>query len=138
MSREMLKRYKKNKKEIQELENLIEEQKRKKEKLRVVSGKVMKSSDEFPYIQQNITVEMVEPENGSRIDDRIREYEEEKAELQKEVEEAENYIRKMPRGTEKRICVMFFLDGSTQEEIAYTMGYSQGRVSQIIKKICED
>ena len=84
MSREMLKRYKKNKKEIQELKNLIEEQKRKKEKLRVVSGKVMKSSDEFPYIQQNITVEMVEPENGSRIDDRIREYEGEKAELQKE------------------------------------------------------
>ena len=33
---------------------------------------------------------------------------------------------------------MFFLDGSTQEEIAYTMGYSQGWVSQIIKKICED
>lgn len=138
MSREMLKRYKKNKKEIQELKNLIEEQKRKKEKLRVVSGKVMKSSDEFPYIQQNITVEMVEPENGSRIDDRIREYEGEKTELQKEVEEAENYIRAMQRGTEKRICEMFFLDGSTQEEIAYTMGRSQGWVSQIIKKICED
>ena len=138
MSREVLKRYKKNKKDIQELENLIEKQKRKKEKLRVVSGKVMKSGDEFPYIQQNITVEMVEPKNGSRIDDRIRGYEEEKAEMQKEMEEAENYIRAMQRGTEKRICEMFFLDGSTQEEIAYTIGYSQGRVSQIIKKICED
>ena len=41
------------------------------ENVQVVSGKVTKSSDEFPYIEEHMTVEMPDPKKADRIKKRI-------------------------------------------------------------------
>ena len=50
MNREQLSKYKKNKRDIENLDGIIAKLQERLDAVPVVSGKVTKSSDEFPYI----------------------------------------------------------------------------------------
>ena len=124
MKREQLNRYKKNKREIERLKEVIEKLQERIDDIPVVSGKVTKSSDEFPYIEQHIQVEMKKPEVLTPLKRRIREKEKKKDELTKQNEDVEKYIENIPEGIAKSIFEMVYLDGMTQNEVAEYLGYT--------------
>ncbi|MFR5585443.1 MAG: sigma factor-like helix-turn-helix DNA-binding protein [[Clostridium] scindens] len=55
------------------------------------------------------------------------------SEIAREMRMVEEYIEGMPEGIDKQIFEMVYLDGMTQTEAGESVGYTQGRVSQIIK-----
>ena len=59
MDREQLNKYKKNKRDIENLDGIIAKLQDRLDAVPVVSGKVTKSSDDFPYIEEHVQV-MVE------------------------------------------------------------------------------
>lgn len=138
MNREKLNRHKKNKRELALIERQLERLQKRLESVETVSGKVTKSGDDFPYIEEHVTVQMAEPKAASAIKDRIREKEDRRGQLLSEIGEVESFISGIPDGIEKQVMEMVYLDGENQYDTADALGITQGRVSQIIKKICEN
>ena len=138
MNREKLNRHKQNKIELALIERQLDKLYERLEGVETVSGKVTKSGDDFPYIEERITVQMAEPKAATAIKDRIRAKESRREKLQAEIEEVQDFIERLPEGIEKQVLEMVYLDGENQYGTADALGITQGRVSQIIKKICEN
>ena len=138
MDRKQLKKYKSNKRRIAGIKKTIDKLVEQLDNVPVVPGKVTKSGDEFPYIERHIKVIMEEPKEATRFKERIREKREDLGRLEQETEEVEKYIEQLPVGMKKEIFEMVYLDGMTQEAVAVIVGYSKGRVSQIISETIKD
>lgn len=138
MDRKRLNRHKSNKRELELIEKQLDRLYERLENVETVSGKVTKSGDDFPYIEEHVTVQMAEPKAATAIKDQIREKEARQMVLQKEVEQVEDFIDALPDGIEKRVMEMVYLDDMTQRETADAVGYTQARVSQIIHGISKD
>lgn len=76
MNREQLNKYKKNKRDIENLDGIIAKLQERLDAVPVVSGKVTKSSDDFPYIEEHVQVRVEEPKAATALKMRI--YEKEK------------------------------------------------------------
>ena len=135
MNREQLSKYKKNKRDIENLDGIIAKLQERLDAVPVVSGKVTKSSDDFPYIEEHVQVRVEEPKAATALKMRIYEKEKRKDQLIRENEKVEKYIAVMPDGTAKDIFEMGFLDGMTQREAAECVGSTQARISQILKDL---
>ena len=133
MDRQQLNRYKKNRREINTLTEVIKKLQDRLDEVPVVSGKVTKSSDDFPYIEEHVQVRMQEPKAATSLKTRIQEKEKRIEQLTQENEKVEKYIASMPGGTGKEIFEMIFLDGMTQKEVGESVGYTQSMVSKVIK-----
>ena len=138
VDKKMLKRHKKNKKELEILEKTLDRLHAQLEKVPTVSGKITKSSDDFPYIEEHMTVRMAEPKAATAIKERIRHNEDRKKKLMKEIEAVENFIDGLPEGCDKRIMEMVYLEDMSQEDVAELVGYTKGRISQIISSLVKD
>lgn len=92
MNREQLSKYKKNKRDIENLDGIIAKLQERLDAVPVVSGKVTKSSDDFPYIEEHVQVRVEEPKAATALKMRIREKEKRKDQLIQENEEVEKYI----------------------------------------------
>ena len=73
MKRELLNRYKQNKRELALIDRQLDRLQGRLESVPEVSGKVTKSGDDFPYIEEHVTVRMAEPKTATAIKDRILE-----------------------------------------------------------------
>ena len=133
MDRQQLNRYKKNRREINTLTEVIKKLQDRLDEVPAVSGKVTKSSDDFPYIEEHVQIRMQEPKAATSLKTRIREKEKRIEQLTQENEKVEKYIASMPGGTGKEIIEMIFLDGMTQKEVGESVGYTQSMVSKVIK-----
>lgn len=138
MNREKLNRHKQNKRELALIERQLDRLYERLENVVTVSGKVTKSGDDFPYIEEHVTVQMAEPKAATAIKAQIREKEDRQRAIQREIAQVEDFIDALPDGIEKRVMEMVYLDGESQYDAADALGITQGRVSQIIKKICEN
>lgn len=138
MDKECLKRYRANRRELLSLERTLERLYAQLEDVPDVSGKVSKSSDDFPYIEQHVTVQMQEPKKASEIKDRIRKKEKRHKALLADMAEAERIIMKMPEGLSRQILEMVYLEGMSQQEVGEVVGYTQSMVSKIIKTAMKD
>ena len=138
MDRKRLNRHKSNKRELALIEKQLDRLYERLENVETVSGKVTKSGDDFPYIEEHVTVQMAEPKAATAIKDQIREKEDRQRAIQREIAQVEDFIDALPDGIEKRVMEMVYLDGESQYDAADALGITQGRVSQIIKKICEN
>ena len=134
----MLKRHKRNKKELEILEKTLERLYAQLEEVPTVSGKVTKSSKDFPYIEEHMTVRMAEPKAATAIKDRIREREARQKVLQNEIEEVEDFIAGLPEGIEKSVLELVYLEDMSQADAADQVGYTKGRISQIISSMVKD
>lgn len=134
MTKELFGRHKKNKKELERIDRELYRLYGRLEDVQIVSGKVTKSSDDFPYIEEHISVEVPEPTESTKIKKRIREKEIRRKKVLAEIEEVESFIDQMQEGLDKQIFEMVYLDGMTQREVGDSVGYTVGRVSQIIKE----
>lgn len=138
MNREKLNRHKQNKRELALIERQLDRLYERLENVETVSGKVTKSGDDFPYIEEHVTVQMAEPKAATAIKDQIREKEARQRAIQREIAQVEDFIDALTDGIEKRVMEMVYLDGESQYDAADVLEITQGRVSQIIKKICEN
>lgn len=138
MDRKRLSRHKSNKRELALLERQLDRLYERLENVETVSGKVTKSGDDFPYIEEHVTVQIAEPKAATAIKDQIREKEDRKRAIQREIAQVEDFIDALPDGIEKRVMEMVYLDGESQYDAADVLEITQGRVSQIIKKTCEN
>lgn len=138
MDKKCLKRYRANRRELLSLERTLERLYAQLEDVPEVSGKVSKSSDNFPYIEQHVTVQMQEPKKASEIKDRIRKKEKRHKALLADMAEAERIIMKMPEGLSRQILELVYLEGMSQQEVGEVVGYTQSMVSKIIKTTMKD
>lgn len=138
MDKKCLKRYRANRRELLSLERTLERLYAQLEDVPDVSGKVSKSSDDFPYIEQHVTVQMQEPKKASEIKDRIRKKEKRHKALLADMAEAERIIMKMPEGLSRQILELVYLEGMSQQEVGEVVGYTQSMVSKIIKTAMKD
>lgn len=136
MDKKTLKKYGWNKGRIQRLDELIEILCEKD--IAVVHGKVTGSIQNFPYTEVRTTVEMYDPIENDKVNAEIREKQAEKIKLQKECDEVEEYISSIPDRGIKEIFELSFLGGKKQWEVAKAVGYSRGRISQIISGYLKD
>lgn len=138
MNRELLNRYKPNKRELTLIDRQLDRLDDQLENVPEVSGKVTKSSKDFPYIEEHMTVRMAEPKAATAIKDRIREKEARQQELMAEIREVEEFISSLPNGMERNILEMVYLEDMSQRDAAEMTGYSYGRISQIISGTIKD
>lgn len=138
MDREKLNRHKQNKRELALIERQLDKLYERLEGVETVSGKVTKSGDDFPYIEEHITVQMAEPKAATALKDRIREKEARREKLLAEIEEVEDFIAGLLEGIEKQVLEMVYLENMSQRDAAEAVGYTQARVSQIIRGAVKD
>lgn len=136
MDKERLKKHKKNKDRLKRIDEKIEELCGRE--VQVVSGKVTGSSKDFPYTEVRTSVLMYEPYENDRINKRIREYQAERLVLLQEVEEVDQYIEGIKDSEVREIFELSFVEGKKQREVADAIGYSRGRISQIISEYLKD
>lgn len=136
MDKGRLKKHKKNKDRLKRIDEKIEELCGRE--VQVVSGKVTGSSKDFPYTEVRTSVLMYEPYENDRINKRIREYEAERLVMLQEVEEVDRYIEGIKDSEVREIFELSFVEGKKQREVADAIGYSRGRISQIISEYLKD
>lgn len=136
MTREKIRKYKANKIEFQRVERSLAKLEKRLSSVPDVSIKVQKSSDEFPYIEEHVTVRAQEPKEATKLKERIANKEAYRDKLAADLDEVEKYIDEMPEGTKKEIFEMVYIDGMTQGEAADYFGYTQARISQIVNSVC--
>ena len=54
------------------------------------------------------------------------------------ITKVENFFDGLSEGIEKQIMEMVYLEGMNQSEVADMLGYTKGRISQIISRITKD
>lgn len=128
----IFRKYQKNKRELALIDVSLAKLNTQLEKVPVVSGKVTKSSDDFPYIEEHMTVEMAEPKEACRIREKISRKEARRSVVVQEMLEVEEYIEEMPEGTDKQIFEMVFLDGMTQREVGEVLSLERSGISKRI------
>lgn len=137
MNREKLNRHKQNKRELALIDKQIDRLYDRLEEVPEVKGKVSGSSKSFPYIETHTTVRMAEPKAATAIKDRIREKEIRQQQLMREIDEVRDFIEGLPEGIEKQVLEMVYLENMSQRDAAEMTGYTQARVSQIIKGVAK-
>ena len=132
MDREMLNRYKKNKRELILIDKALFRLQERLENVPVISGKVTKSSDDFPYIEEHLTVKVAEPKAAVAIKDKIREKEARRRVITVEMMEVEDFIRHIPDGEDREIFEAMFIDDIKQWEIADMLNMERSNISMRI------
>ncbi len=138
MDKAKLNQYRALMKEIPKLKKDIQILTKRLDKIPEVMGKVTKSSEDFPYIQQHITVKMAEPKAATEVKKQIRHKELRLDKAERDKTEIEQFIAGIEDSMDRQIFELYFLEGLKQEEVAETVGYSRGRISQIISSYLKD
>ena len=138
MLKEKFDNYKRNKRAFSIVERAIVRLEEKRSEIPEVSIKVQKSSDDFPYTEGHLTVKASEPKASDKLERRILEKEKRKKQLEADIDAVEEFLGNLPEGMEKDIFEMVYLDGMTQEDVGKSLGYTKGRISQIISDIVKD
>lgn len=105
-----------------------------------VSGKVTKSADDYPYIEQHVTVKMAEPKLATEIKQQIRLKELRLDKAERDKTSIEKFIAGIEDSTDRMIFGLLYLNNKrmSQNKVGEEIGYSQGRISQIIKTYLKD
>lgn len=136
MNKRILESYQANKRLIEHNKKKIEDERCKD--IPVVMGKVTGSSHEFPYTERRFSVEMDEPIESDKSIRRIARWEREIAQAEREIEEVEKFIASIEDARVKEIFTYRYIDNMKVVEIACKIGYTKGRVSQIISNHLKD
>ncbi len=136
MNKKTLESYQANKRLIERNRSKIEDEQCKD--IPVVMGKVTGSSSSFPYTERRFTVQMDEPVEADRTNKRILRWQQEIAQAEKDIEEVEQFINAIEDVRTREIFTYRYIDNMKVGEIAKSIGYTHGRVSQIISKFIKD
>lgn len=136
MDKQRLKKHKGNKERLKRLEEKIQDLC--STEAEEVMGKVRGSSKDFPYTEVRTSVIIPDPYEQEKINKQIRKTEAERMLLKAEVDEVDEYIEAIGDPEIKEIFELAFVEGKKQQEVADIVGYSRGRISQIISGYLKD
>lgn len=136
MTKEFLNSYQSNKRLAERLKGKIEEEKMRE--IPVVAGKVKGSMKGFPYIERRFSVQMTEPIEAAVCLKKIQKYQSELILVETRMKKVEDFIDSILDSQIREIFTYRFLDGMTAAEVGKKVGYTHGRVSQIISKYLKD
>lgn len=136
MDKQRLKKHKANKGRLKRLEEKIQDLC--STEAEEVMGKVRGSSKDFPYTEVRTSVLMADPYEQEKIDKQIRKAEAERMLLKADIDEVDEYIEEIGDPEIKEIFELAFVEGKKQQEVADIVGYSRGRISQIISEYLKD
>lgn len=136
MNKTLLESYQANKRLIERNEKKIEDEQCKN--VSVVKGKVEGSSKEHPYIMRHYTVQMYDPIETDTSNRRILKWQSEIKQAKKEMSEVEQFIDGIKDIRIKEVFTYRYIDGMKTTDIADKLGYTKGRISQIISKLVKD
>ena len=130
MTKKELEMYQTYKKRREKLKNDIENLKTKD--IESVCGKVKGSMKQFPYTECRFSVQMEVPEEKERVCKQIDKKKKEIEELEERMREIEQFIDNIKDVSIKSIFEYRYLEGITCEKIGGKIGYTHGRISQVI------
>ncbi len=136
VDKQRLKKHKANKERLKRLEEKIQDLCNMEAE--EVMGKVRGSSKYFPYTEVRTSVVIPDPYEQEKINEQIRKKETERMLLKAEVDEVDEYIEAIVDPEIKEIFELAFVEGKKQQEVADIVGYSRGRISQIISGYLKD
>ena len=136
MTKKLLESYQPNKRLIERNKKKIEDEKGKD--VPVVMGKVSGSSADFPYTKRHFSVQMNEPVEADKSSKRIAQWRQEIEQAEKETHEVEQFINGIEDVRDREIFTYRYIDGMKQNAVGDKVGYSKGRISQIISKYLKD
>lgn len=132
MDKARLQQYKALKREVPKLEREIEKLNDRLLEVPVVSGKVTRSSDDFPYIEEHVTVQMQEPKVADELKKQVRIKRDRLIKAEKDKTEIEEFIAGIGDSTDRQIFELSFLEGKKQREVAEVVGLEQSSISKRI------
>lgn len=140
MDKKKLNQYRALVKEIPKIKSDIAKLEKRLEEVPTVSGKVMKSGDEFPYIQGHVTVEMEEPRLATEIKQQIRLKELRLNKAERDKTAIEEFIAGIEESTDRMIFELLYLSDKrvSQSKVGDMVGYDQSSISLKIKKYLKD
>lgn len=94
--------------------------------------------DTFPYIETHMRIIMDEPKQADMIDRQMRINERRREQVDKLLTEIEEFISQIPDSNTRQIFELIYLNGNTQQEVGDQLGYSKGRISQIVSENLKD
>lgn len=139
MTRQLLEAYRANKRLIERNRRKISEEQMKE--IPTIRGKVKGSMKEFPYIEQHFSVEMDEPVEVYKSSRRIKCLKAEITQAENEIESVEEFISSISDLRDREVLELRYTDGEADAkvtDIAIRLGYTKGRISQIVKKYLKD
>lgn len=137
MDKKELKQYLPLQREIQLLDKKIDKLYERQEALPTVLGKVTKSSDDFPYIEEHVSVQMDEPKEAEEIRKLLLIRENRRKQAKRLSHEIEKFIAAIPDSTDRQIFELTFLEGKRQREVAEEVGLERSVVSKRITNYIE-
>lgn len=137
MDKLKLKKYRPNKARLKRIDARIEEL-CETEPAGEVMGKVRGSSKDFPYTEVRTSVMIPDPDEQERINKQIRKKEAERLQVVAEIQEVEEFLDGIGDVEIKEIFELVYEKGLSQTKAGKQIGYSQGRISQIIDEYLKD
>ncbi len=98
----------------------------------------MKLKEEIPLDRKTLKQYLPLKKEQERLDQLIRINKARKQQVNEILIAIEEFIQGIPDSTARQIFEMVFLEGKRQQEVADTLGYSRGRIPQIISKYLND
>ena len=138
MDKKKLKQYRSLKKEQKMLEDKMEKLNERAEKIPTVIGKVKGSMDTFPYIETHMRIIMDEPKQADVIYRQMIINGKRQHQVDELLTEIEEFISLIPDSNARQIFELVYLNGNTQQEVGERLGYTKGRISQIISENLKD
>ena len=134
LDKQKLNQYRALQREIPKLHKDIARLYERLEEIPVVTGKVSKSSDDYPYIEQHVTVQMEEPKLATEIKKQIRYKELRLDQAEKDKTEIERFIANISDSLTRQIFELTFIDGKGQQLVGRIVGLERSSISKKIDK----
>ncbi len=132
MDKKTLKQYRPLQREIRLLDQKISRLYDRQAEIPIVMGRVTKSSDGFPYIEEHMAVRMDEPKESDEIKRLLLIREQRRKQAKRTVLGIEQFIAAIPDSTDRQIFELTFLEGKKQREVADAVGLERSVVSKRI------
>lgn len=138
MDKKKLRQYRALKREQKMLEDKMEKLNERAGRIPTVTGKVKGSMNTFPYIETHMSVTMSEPKQADVIYRQMMINGKRQERVNELLTEIEEFISQIPDSNTRQIFELIYLNGNTQQEVGDQLGYTKGRISQIISENLKD
>lgn len=138
MDKKKLSQLRSLKKELELIDRKLDRLYERQENVPVVMGKVTGSSKDFPHTEIRTSVLMDEPKEADEIEKQIRIREKRREQVESLITEIEQFIAEIPDSRDRQIFELRYIEELTMKKVGERVGYSKGRVSQIISGYLKD
>ena len=127
-----------DKKKLRQYRSLKREQKMLEDKMEKLNERAERIPNTFPYIETHMRVVMSEPKQTDVIYRQMMINGKRQEQVDELLTEIEEFISLIPDSNARQIFELIYLNGKTQQEVGEQLGYTKGRISQIVSENLND